>query len=138
MTDNRIVFDKANFRMENGVLFCEFNNKDVGHRLQEESVHHYIKAASTLCEGNPTPFLINLQNTKGTYTINAAKLFANSPELKLIRIAEAYVLSSTAMKLLISAYKRIYEPRTPFIIVDNLDQATTFCLDVKQKYNAVD
>ena len=138
MAEKTVVFDKVNFRMANGILFCEFDKKDICHRLHEESVHHYIEAMSTKCDGHPTPFLIDLRNTTGTYTINAAKLFANSPELKLVRIAEAYVFSSTAMKLLISAYKRIYEPTTPYIIANNLDQAINYCLDAKQKYDTVE
>jgi len=136
MSDNSIIFDKAKFKMDNGILFCEFINMDRTHRLQEDSVHKYIEAIKILCNGIPTPFLIDVRNATGTYTINAAKLFANSPELKLIRIAEAYVLSSTAMKLLIGAYKRIYEPATPFIIFDNLEQAINYCLESKKNHDA--
>ncbi|MBZ0326114.1 MAG: hypothetical protein K8F54_00785 [Altibacter sp.] len=137
MSDNSILFEKAKFKMDKGILFCEFFNTDMCQRLHEEIVHLYIQAMTALCNGNPTPFLIDVRKTTGTYTIHAAKLFANSPELKRVRISEAYVLDTNAMKLLISSYKRIYEPLTPFVIVNNLEQAITFCLESKKEHDTV-
>ncbi|PKA82603.1 hypothetical protein ATE92_0736 [Ulvibacter sp. MAR_2010_11] len=134
-SNNAIIFGRAKFQIANGILHCEFFNMEMYHSLRAERAQTYIEAIKTLCQGKPTPFIIDIRNAKGTYTIEAAKLFADSPDLKFIRIAEAYILNSTAMKLLIGAYKRIYEPTTPFILVNDLEQAITYCLEAKKMYD---
>ncbi len=127
-------YEKAKFWTKEGVLFCEFNNRDIHHRLTSGQVERYIEIIKELTNGQIMPFLIDIRNSFGNFTIKAAELFANSPYLKSIRLSEAYVINSINSKLSISSYKRLFEPKTPFQFFDNLDSALEYCLQSKDNY----
>lgn len=118
------------------ILYCEFSNTDPNIKLDEKSVESYIKAIITLCDGKPMPFLIDLRDTCGTFTIASAKLLAKNPELVELRISESYLINTMGIKLLIGLYKRLYDRVTPFGIFKDLNSAIDFCLDAKYNYAA--
>ena len=119
---------------ETEILYCEFNNSDPSVKLETNNVESYIKAITTLCDGKAMPFLINLKGTRGTFSISAAKLVAKSPELIKLRISESYIINTIGIKLLLSFYKRLYDPITPFGLFNDISAAKEFCLDTKNKF----
>jgi hypothetical protein len=134
---NEIILNKAKFWVDpQGILFCEFNNKDTYHKLEVDTVERYEKAIATLTDGKPMPFLIDIRNTRGSFSKAAAELFANSEVFKKVRIYEAFVVSSMSTSLLINSYKRIYEPITPYIILTDIKSAVEYCLTAKNRVYA--
>ncbi len=119
---------------ETGILYCEFSNNDPNFKLELNNVKLYIKAITKLCDGKPMPFLIDLKDTCGTFSVSAAKLMAHNPELIKLRISESYVINTFGMKLLLSFYKRLYDRVTPFAIFTDLELAKAYCLERKDKF----
>lgn len=129
-------YEKAKFWTDSGILFCEFYNKDVNHKLSVETVKKYIETIKEISKGKSMPFLIDVRNSLGTFSIAAAELFANSTDLKRIRLSEAFIVNSINVKLLISSYKRIYEPITPFQFFNNKQKAIQYCIESKRSFYA--
>ncbi|MBU2928293.1 DUF7793 family protein [Winogradskyella psychrotolerans] len=131
-----IGFNNAIFWTDHtGILYCEFNNEDPNFKLELKNVELYIKAIITLCDGNAMPFLIDLKNTRGTFSVSAAKLLAQNPELIKLRISESYVINSLGGKLLLSFYKRLYDDATPFAIFEDIILAEEYALQTKYKFH---
>lgn len=116
------------------ILFCQFNNSDSNIKLDENSTKLFLAIIIDLCKGKAMPFLIDLRNSRGTFSSSAAKLLTKSTELKKIRISEAFVTKSIAMILLIRSYKRIYNPKTPFGVFNDIDTAKDYCIETKNKF----
>lgn len=121
-----IIYEKAKFWYRDGILFCELFNQDINHNLYERSARKYIKAISKLCQGKMSPFVIDVRESKGTYTNGAARLISGSPELSKVRLSEAFILNSMKLKLSIVSYKRIYSPEIDYQIFDDMDDAITY------------
>ena len=115
------------------ILYCEFSNKISGGKLDYNTIKVYLDAVISLCNGKAMPFLIDLRESRGTFSISAAKLIAKSPELAKLRISESFVTSAISIRLLIASYKRLYDPITPFSIFNNTQDAINFCNDYKKK-----
>lgn len=130
-----IILNKAKFWTDSrGILFCEFENSETYRTLEVDTVEKYEKAISTLSQGKPMPFLIDIRDNQGNFSTEAAKLFANSPVFKKIRISEAFVINSINTKLLINSYKRIYEPITPFEIFKDFEEALVYSTNSKKTF----
>ena len=125
--------ERTKFWIDNGILFCEICNPDETLSLEVATVEAYIKGISSLCKGIKMPFLIDFRDSRGDYMNSAAKLLASSSELKKLRLSEAFVVNSLNMKLLVSSYKRIYEPTTPFEIFKVFDEALAYSIKAKEK-----
>ncbi|MEO8934085.1 MAG: hypothetical protein ABI295_07235 [Xanthomarina sp.] len=125
---------KVKFWIKNGVLLCEIS--DINCRLTEEKIKTYIREIEILTKGKPMPFLIDIRNFVGNFSISAAKLFAKSPVLKKTRISEAFVADTLNGKLLINSYKRIYDPETFFQVFNTVEDAFEFCIESKNKFHA--
>ncbi|SRR5690554_3790899 len=117
------------------ILHCTFKNvTNNNFKLNLSIVKLYINIVAKLCDGKPMPFLIDLREAKGTFSILAAKLLATSPKLEQVRLSEAFIVNSMKMKLVINSYKRIYEPVTPFQVFGNLEDGVEYCLTIKKDF----
>lgn len=119
-----------------GILFCEFKNTESFLTLGADLVEKYEKAISTVSQGKSMPIVIDIRDTQGNFSAEAAKLFANSSVFKKVRISEAYVINSINTKLLINTYKRIFEPNTPFEIFKDFDEALAYSVNTKEIFDA--
>ena len=125
----KISFDKAKFWIDsNGILNCKHFNRDANWKLDEKEAEKYILAVLTLSANKSRPIIFDFRDLRGTYTILAARLVAKDPSVKKIIISEAFVVNSIAVRLLINAFKRIYEPLIPFKIFKNLEDAQKYSL----------
>jgi hypothetical protein len=123
-----IKFHNAMFWTDDtDILYCEFTNQKHNHKLDVDFVKFYIDAITNLCNGKAMPFLIDLRGSRGTFSISAAKLLAKDSELIKLRISESFVTNTIGIKLLITTYKRLYDPITPFGIFNNIEDAKIFC-----------
>ena len=129
-----LQLDQSKFWIDNGILFCIIRHLDTNPYLNTITLEKYLNAVNILCEGKKIPFLIDLRNTEGTFSIKAAKTLATSHEFHDLIISEAYVVNSLKMKLLINSYKRIYEPLKPFIIFDNYNDALNYSIEAKNMH----
>ncbi len=132
--DNFIQLEKAKFWYEDGILYGKLFNQDSNQSLKEENTLNYINAMIKLCNGVPSPFLIDLRDIKGTYTISAARLLSNTEALRNLRFCEAYLLNSLSSKLLVDSYKRIYDPKTPYRVFYDINGAVNYCNEMKNIY----
>ncbi|WP_418604667.1 hypothetical protein [Hwangdonia sp.] len=136
-TKKSIKVSRAKFwTNSHGVLFCAFNNTRHYLTLGVDVAEKYKQAISTLAEDKPMPFLIDLRDNQGDFSAEAAKLLASSPALNKVRISEAFVINSIKTKLLISTYKRIFEPHTPFKIFNDFDEALAYSINSKKIFDA--
>ncbi|GGG43927.1 DUF7793 family protein [Bizionia arctica] len=116
------------------ILYCKFSSNDPNSQLDSIRANKYINAIALLCNGKAMPFSIDLRGSRGTFLPNAAILIANSPTLKKLRISEAFITDSIGIKLLIASYKRIYDPTTPYRILNNTELAQHYCKETKNKF----
>lgn len=127
--ENIINIGLSKFWVENNeILYCKFNNKNASYRLDIAKVELYIEAIIKLCNGKPMPFIIDIRDSRGTFSTSAANLIAKAPSLVKLRVSEAYILNSIGIKLLIASYKRLYDPITPFSVFSNLESAKEYCI----------
>lgn len=130
-----IGFNNAMFWTDDtGILYCEFSNNDTSIKLEQKNVDQYINAIKTLCEGKPMPFLIDLKDISSTFSISAAKLVTNNPELVKLRISESYLVNTLGMKLWLTCYKRLYGRITPFATFNDINSAKEYCLEAKNNF----
>jgi hypothetical protein len=116
------------------ILYCKFCNENPSYKLDTVRAKLYIEVITELCNGKAMPFLIDLRGVNGTFTPSAANLIAQSPVLNVLRISEAFVFDSIGLKLLITSYKRIYNPITPYRMLNNMELAEDFCIETKNKF----
>ncbi|NRD20376.1 hypothetical protein HNV08_09985 [Winogradskyella eckloniae] len=116
------------------ILYCEFNNSVPNLKLEQKVIESYIEAIANLCNEKPMPFLIDLKETRGTYTISIAKLIAKNQELEKLKITESYVINSAASRLLIGFYRKMYNDVTPIGLFKDYTLAKDYCLNAKQTY----
>ena len=130
-----LQLDQSRFWIDNEILFCEIRHQDAHRYLNTVTIKRYLKSVIHLCAGKKVPCLIDLRNTDGTFSINAAKTLATSIAFQSLVITEVYVVNSIKMKLLINSYKRIYEPLKPFVIFDNYNKALNYSIQIKNTQN---
>lgn len=112
----------------NEILCCQFRNINREYKLDRNKVELYVETIVKLCHGKQMPFIIDLTDSLGTFSTEAASLLASTPELKRLRVYEAYVCNSIGMKLLVMSYKRIFEPTTPYAIFDDVETAKQYLI----------
>tara|TARA_R110002049_G_scaffold169818_1_gene336378 strand:- start:3520 stop:3933 length:414 start_codon:yes stop_codon:yes gene_type:complete len=134
--NNPIIFPKAKIWLDDGILFWKILNDDIEFVLSDIPIQIYIEAMRKLTGDQACPLIIDARDVKGTYSIEAAKLFANSPIIKEVRLSEAFVTNSINSRLLIASYVRIFDSQTPFLIVDSLEEAITYSHEIKRANNA--
>lgn len=133
--EEAIIYENASFWTDSsGILYCKFSNKDSNSKLDFKSASLYIRAITKLCNGKAMPFLIDVRDTQGTFSISAAKLIAKNLELVKLRISEAFITNTIGITLLISTYKRLYNPRTPFGVFNEMDKAKEYSLETKNLF----
>lgn len=124
-----LSFEKAKFWVDShGILNCKHLNHDIHWKLDEQEAEKYILAVLTLAGNEKRPIIFDFRDVRGTYTILAARIVEKYPSLSEIIISEAFVVNSIAVRLLINAYKRIYEPSIPFKIFSNIKDAQKYSL----------
>lgn len=126
----KISFEKAKFWVDShGILNCKHVNSDINWKLNEKEAEKYVLAVLTLAGDEFRPIIFDFRDMRGTYTVLAARLVAKDPTLKKIIISEAFVVNSMAVRLLINAFKRIYEPSIPFKIFSDIKDAQEYSLN---------
>lgn len=130
-----IELERAKFWIDDDILFCKIQNPDKNRNLNAETANMYMDVVMKLCKGKSMPFVIDLRNSKGAFLIEAAKNLASNKEFRMLSLSEAFVVNSLNIKLLISSYKRIYEPVTPYKIFENYQEALQYAFKTKQLYN---
>lgn len=134
---NQIILNNAKFWTdERDILFCEYSNRDSQLQLDVDIVESFENAIMTLTKGKPMAFLIDVRNAKFSFGKTVAKRLANSEVFKTVKIYEAFVVNSISNNLSINSYKRKYEPKTPFIILTDMQRAIDFCEIAKNRYYA--
>jgi len=113
---------------DNGILFCKLRNLQPDLKLDCKSASLYLDAIRKLSADEPVPLLIDLRDTKGTFSNDAAHLLSDSFSNMPFVICEAYVVNSLSVKLLVQAYKRIYKTNIPYALFNRISDAETYCL----------
>ena len=125
----KISFKKSKFWIDSfGILNCKHFNRDMNWRLDKDEVEKYILAILTLAADKPRSLIVDFRDVRGTYTILAARLFAKDPSVNKLIISEAFIVNSISIRLLVNAYKRIYEPLIPFKIFSNIKDAQQYSI----------
>ena len=137
MKEGIIIYENAMFWTDgSGILYCKFNNKDSNSKLDYNKAKLYISAVTKLCNGKAMPFLIDVRNTRGTFSIDAAKLISKDISLIKLRISEAFIIKNIGITLLIATYKRIYNPITPYGVFRDLEDAKAYSLETQKGFYA--
>jgi hypothetical protein len=120
---------------DSDILYCKLSNTKTDFQLDYKTAKLYIEAVISICNGKPMPFLIDLRDSVGTFTVPAAKLIAKNKTLAQIKLSEAFVANTFSMRLLIASYKRLYDPNTPFGVFSHLEQAIEHCNHYNKTFN---
>ncbi|MFD2824665.1 hypothetical protein ACFS5M_13365 [Lacinutrix iliipiscaria] len=132
---NSIQLGSARFWTDvRNIIYCEFEDSMTYCHLDIESVKLYINTIVKLCNGKAMPFLIDLRNIRFTFSNEAVSFLAQSSLLKTLIISEVFILNSIGTKLLISAYKRIFDPIIPYSIFSDITLAQQYCIEAKNKF----
>lgn len=125
----KISFEKAKFWIDSyGILNFKYFNRDINWKLDSAETKKYILAILTLAVDKHRSIIVDFRDVRGTYTILSARLFAKDPSVNNIIISQAFIVNSLAIRLLIDAYKRIYEPSIPFKIFSNIQDARKYSI----------
>lgn len=121
-------FETVRFWTEKGILFCQFLNTSVNYKLLEEDAVHFLLAIEQLTKGKQIPMLVDLRNVVGSFSVEAVKLISNNEVFQQNTTRQAFVINTIHSKLLVLAFKRIYEPKKPFRIFDDVGKALEYCV----------
>lgn len=119
---------------DDGILYAKIGTPNMNNRLDVHTAELYIDAIARLSKGKAMPLLIDLRNTKGTFSNEAAQLLARKFKAMPIAICEAYVVNSLSVRLLVHSYKRIFNPDSPFEIFKTVTSAREYCLNCINDY----
>lgn len=123
------TYGKASFWIQdNGILYCKLGNLEEDNKLDYKLALLYLDAIAKLSGNSPMPLLIDLRNTKGTFSNDAAHLLSERFRTMQNVVCEAYVVNSLSVKLLVQAYKRIYKTKIPYALFDQMSEAEDYCL----------
>jgi len=130
----QIKFKEADFWTdESNILYCKPSNALEFQKMELDDVKNYIVAIEKITNGRSMPFLIDLRGIKGTFSILAAKELSKNKKLCQLRLSEAFVVNSISMKLLVLSYKRIFDPKTPFMLFNDMGMAKEYCKQIINK-----
>ena len=122
-----IVLEKAEFQYEDGIMLITLNTVESDRVVSVDTLERYADTIIELCDNRRTPFLIDVSEAWGSYSVAAARYFAKSERLYSVRLADAFVARETRSVLSIRSFKRIYDPFTPYQICKTHDEAREFC-----------
>ena len=125
-------FDKVRFWTESNILFCQFLDTDRNHKLTDGDMERFLKAIGDLTKGKCMPLVVDMRNVVCNFTVGAFKLLAINEIFRQYISLEAFVADSIKGKLLVLTYKRIYEPKKPFEIFDDMEMAIQYCMEEKK------
>lgn len=117
-----------------GILYGTINNSNTYTKMDSYTASSYAATVSNLSKGRPVPLLIDLRNTQGALSLEAAEVLSDRFNKMSFVICEAYVVNSLALKLQVNTFKRLYNTRSPYKIYHSLKDAQEFCLWQKDLY----
>lgn len=119
-----VVFWKGS----NGMLFGKVRNPNIQRRLTVETAKRCIDSIMQLSSGAPMALCMDLRDTKGTFSIEAAHFLADAFDQMPQIVYEAYVVNSLSINLLVQSFKRIYSTKAPYGIFQEMSGAEKECL----------
>ena len=125
-----VVFEKAEFWYDQGILFIKFLNKDRRHAMTLDSMKDYVDTIIKLCNGRPSPFLIDMSEAVGNYSIASARYYGRNEALSRVHLGDAFVANGITAKLTIRSFKRIFDSKAPYRIFSNKEEAINHCMGV--------
>lgn len=130
--EGMIIYEHATIWTDSsGILFCKFKSLNANNKLDYPKAELCIEAISKLSKGISMPLLIDLRDTKGTFSIAAARFLARSFNNLSLIISEAYVINSLSINILIRSYKRLYDTSIPYAVFNTMEMAERYCLEFK-------
>ncbi|WP_157358328.1 hypothetical protein [Winogradskyella sp. J14-2] len=122
-------FETVRLWIDEGILFCQFLNTSMSYKLMEKDVVNYLKTIKQLTEGRSVPMVVDLRNVVGSFSVEAVKLISNNEAFQQNTTRQAFVINTLQSKLLVLAFKRIYEPHKPFRIFEDVNKAMEYCAE---------
>ncbi|WP_369996614.1 hypothetical protein [Winogradskyella sp.] len=126
-------FHIVKFWTESNILYCQFLDNNLNHNLTVRDMGRFLKAIEDLTKGKCMPLVVDLRNVVCNFTVEAFKLLALNDNFRQCITYEAFITNSVKGKLMVLAYKRIFEPSKPYDIFDNMEMAVQYCTEVKKK-----
>lgn len=132
----QIQLDRVKFWRDNGVLFCKVQNSDNGQVIKKDNINDYIKAITTLSNGEYYPLLIDFRDVDNKDTISQVRLLANNTELKSVILSKSFVVNSAFMQFMLVVLHGIYDPIIPNKVFKNFENAFQYSVEINQIFNA--
>ncbi|NNE55056.1 MAG: hypothetical protein HKN32_03475 [Flavobacteriales bacterium] len=108
---------------DNGLLKIKVNEVMQEAKVDVPDINHFIRAISQYCGSVARPFLIDLRDIDGSVEVEASRLFASSPEMANVRLAQAFVVNSLSIRLLVNFYIRVHQPNCPSQVFSDVEEA---------------
>lgn len=130
MGQETVTNEYATFWTENNeILFCKINSCNMYKKLDYKMAQVYVASIRKLTNGVPMPFVLDLCDVKGSFSIDAAQFISKSLKSLSLITFEAYVVNSLSVNLLIRSYKRLFDAKTPYAMFEDISKAREYCLE---------
>ncbi len=82
-----------------------------------------VKSVQQICEGRPHHIILDFTQTSINFSPEARAYFAENESHNNLRLSQAIIINSLAHKLVANFYMRFNKPKSPTVIVNNMEQA---------------
>jgi hypothetical protein len=132
---NLIKCKKAEFWLEEGVLFCEFIPEECKNDFKQEFIKDFLKSIATLSNGRYFPLLIDLRQLNDKLAFSVVKLLTKNPELKSLILSKSFVVNSFFLQFGLIVLKGVQNPIIPNKIFRSYENAVKYSLETNYIFN---
>ena len=132
---NQIKCRKAKFRLEGGILFCEFMPEECKNEFSEDFIEEFLNAIARLSNGGYYPMLIDLRQLNDKYAFSVVKLLSKNPELKLAILSKSFLVNSFLLQIGLIILKGVQDPVIPNKIFRSYESAVKYSLETNYFFN---
>jgi len=85
-----------------------------------------VESVKKICQGAPHHIIVDFTDTHISFSPDARAYFAENEDHNELRLSQSIIINSLAHKLVANFYMRFNKPKSPTVIVNNLEQALSW------------
>jgi len=132
---NLVKCKKAEFWLEEGVLFCELIPEKCKNDFEQDFIDDILKAIATLSNGRYFPLIIDLRQLNDKLAFSVVKLLTKNPELKSLILSKSFVVNSFFLQFVLIVLKGVQNPIIPNKIFRSYENAVKYSLETNYIFN---
>lgn len=132
---NPVKCRKANFWLEDGVLYCEFIPQECKGKFKKDFLEDLLNAIANLSKGSYFPLLLDLRQLNNTSALSVVKIIAKNPVLKSAILSKSFVVKSFFLQFILVVCKRIQDPVIPNKVFKSYENAVKYSEETNYIFN---